>query len=264
MTMEIAPITDEQALWKQRFCLHHTVGYIARCNSHLGLVISNQSNIYQLYAWDIPCGTLRQLTKNSSGQAAGELSSDGRFVYYLHTEHGKNIGHFIQLDTDTGKQVDLIPNSSLYAGRGITSDWTNTTICYITTDDINGMQLFTQSITISSGNVPKQIYQTFDATTSSTISCSGDIVVIQTTSYTAGLQCNLLAFDTNNGGQQLRTFGDDIGITIGPKQFAPLPGDTRLLATSDRNHVNRPFIWNLRTGVKKIKSVQNTPRKVRM
>jgi hypothetical protein len=197
--MQIVPIIDEKAPWKQRFRLHHTTGYIARCNCRRGLAISKQSNIYQFYAWDVQSGKLRQLTKHPDGQSVGELSSDGRFVYYLNNKHGNSVGHYVRLDLDTGEQIDFMPDTSPYGGRGITSDWIGTTICYITADDTHDMQLFTQSSTITSNSVPRRIYQTFDEARASELSYGGELVVIQTTN--SKNECKLLAFDIENGGQ---------------------------------------------------------------
>src|SRR5439155_18146154 len=57
----------------------------------------------------------------------------------------------------------------------------------------------------------------------------------------------LLAIDTRTG-RQIREFWDGSENNAGARGFSPLPGDARLLASTDRSGARRPVIWNPRTG----------------
>ena len=82
--MLIKPQLDDQAIWKQRFRAPVIAGtLIAPANPTRGLAVGNATGTFQLYAWDIPAGTLRQLTERPTGIISAELSGDGRYVYYL-------------------------------------------------------------------------------------------------------------------------------------------------------------------------------------
>src|SRR5688500_14727774 len=94
---------DERAPWEQRFRVPRTLGaQVARREPAHGLVTSNRSGIFQLYAWEVATGQLRQLTNRPEGQVMGALSPDGRFVYYLNDELGNEIGHFARIPYQGG------------------------------------------------------------------------------------------------------------------------------------------------------------------
>ena len=76
--------TADDAPWKQRFRTPLTLGtQIAKANPGSGMAASNISGVFQLYAWDVASGELRQLTNRPEGQLFGALAPDARFVYYL-------------------------------------------------------------------------------------------------------------------------------------------------------------------------------------
>src|SRR5262249_21048723 len=78
------PQLDNSAPWKQRFRAPVIAStQIARLAPTRGLVVSNRSGVYQLYAWDVPSGELRQLTSRPEGVSSGVISQEGRYVYYL-------------------------------------------------------------------------------------------------------------------------------------------------------------------------------------
>jgi hypothetical protein len=71
---------DDKALWKERFGAPVVAWtQIARANPTRGLAVTNSSGKNQLYAWDVPSGTLRQLTDRPAGIQFGEISGDGRY-----------------------------------------------------------------------------------------------------------------------------------------------------------------------------------------
>src|SRR5690349_805519 len=119
--MLTAPQTDENAPWKQRF----RVPVIAwtRLAAQVpgrGLAASNQSGVYQLYAWDVPSSGLTQLTDLPTGKAGGILSPDGQYVYYLLDEQGNELGHYVRVPFAGGPPVDITPDLPPYASWGLT------------------------------------------------------------------------------------------------------------------------------------------------
>jgi hypothetical protein len=83
-------------------------------NHQRGLIISNRSGMYQLYAWIVPNGKLREFIQHSSGKEKGEISSDRRHVYYLNDIAGDETGHFVC--------VNLTPDAKLYSALDIQTD----------------------------------------------------------------------------------------------------------------------------------------------
>ena len=86
------PQLDNSAAWKQRFrAAVIASARIARLDPTRGLVVSNRSGVYQLYAWDVPTEELQQLTR-PEGMPFGVISRDGRYVYYFNDTKGNEIG----------------------------------------------------------------------------------------------------------------------------------------------------------------------------
>ena len=98
------PQLDNSAPWKQRFRAPIIArARIARLAPTRGLVMSNQSGIYQLYTWDVPTGELRQLTDRFEGLLYGVISPNGRYVYCFADTKGNEIGHFIRIPFEGGE-----------------------------------------------------------------------------------------------------------------------------------------------------------------
>ncbi|CAF1035723.1 unnamed protein product [Adineta ricciae] len=245
--MNSALLTDDNAMWKQRFRMHQYGGYLAKCNHQRGLVISNQSGIYQLYSWTVSNGQLRQLTNHSEGKRDGFISCDGRFVYYLNDTKGNETGHYTRIDVESGKEVDLTPEREPYSSLGFHTDGIGKTVAYLTTDHEKGCQLFTQCVTMDSIGEPNLIYETANLTINPILSYNGDLVVIETTDVKKGIGSILVVFDISNNRRLISTLDYGHGVNVVPKQFAPSPNDIRLLAKSNRTGANRPLIWNVRT-----------------
>ncbi|CAF4026296.1 unnamed protein product [Adineta steineri] len=245
--MNIAPITDENAPWKQRFRLFLSRGYLARCNYERGLVVSNKSGIYQLYSWNVSNGELRQLTQHTTGKEKGMISSDGQSIYYLNDTQGDEIGHLICINTETDEQIDITPDMKPYSIITMKTDYISRTLAYLISDKENGFQLFTRSMISTTFGPPNLIYQTSNFTENFAISYDGQLVVIETRDTEKGAGSNLVVFDTRNPEQHISTLDDGMDVNIVPKQFASLSNDTRLLAKSNRSGIYRPFIWNVST-----------------
>ena len=65
---------------------------IAKANPERGITVTNSSGVYQLYAWHVPSGELRQLTDRAEGVSFGFIAPDGKYVYYHHDEKGNENG----------------------------------------------------------------------------------------------------------------------------------------------------------------------------
>src|SRR5579862_8156982 len=107
---------DANAVWKQRFRAPKVIGsVVAAKNPARGAAVTNQTGIYQLYAWDVPTGALRQITTLPAGTRRGKISADGRYLYYHHDAQGNEIGHYQRVPFEGGDLEDLTPDLPAYA-----------------------------------------------------------------------------------------------------------------------------------------------------
>jgi hypothetical protein len=126
---------DNNAPWKQRFRAPIVAWTkIAPSNRERGLVANNTSGKFQLYAWDVPSGSLRQLTDRPAGILFGELSGDGRYIYYLDDKQGNEIGHFVRIPFENGESQDLTPDLPPYSSFAFASSGSGSHFGFVAAD----------------------------------------------------------------------------------------------------------------------------------
>ena len=238
---------DDQAPWKQRYRLPVIVrAEIAKSALTRGLAVGNQTGKYQLYAWDVPNGQLRQLTDRPEGILSGYLAPDGRSIYYLEDKGGNEIGHYVRVPFEGGEPEDITPQLTPYSSWSLDHSKDGTCLGFMAADN-TGFHIFccdTHQGRIS--NAPRLLYHHSKLALGPFLSSGGEIAVVASTERTQLSSYNLYAFDVVNG-QLVGELWDGEGASLEPIAFSPRPGDLRLLAKANRSGVFRPVIWNPRT-----------------
>ena len=239
---------DDKVPWKQRFRAPVFLWtQIAHANPMRGLAINNTSGKYQLYAWDVPSGALRQLTNRPTGIWFGALSGDGRYVYYLDDQQGNEIGHFVRIPFENGEPQDLTPDLPPYSSFAFASSGSGSHFGFMAADE-DGFHVYSLETRVNrSIGTPRQIFHSHKIAFGPTYSYEGEVAIVATTNRATVQHYNLLAFDTLSG-MPIAELWDGLGTSLEPLGFSPLRGDLRLAGTTNRSGVKRPFIWNPRTG----------------
>ena len=235
---------DDKALWKQRFRAPVVAwAQIARTDPTRGLAVTNSSGKYQLYAWDVPSGTLRQLTDWQAGIQYGEISGDGRYIYYLDDEQGNELGHFVRVPFENGEARDITPEWPPYSTLGYLSSGSGSHFGFVRCDD-DGFRTYSME-TKANGEIgaPLLLFHSSKMAFGPFYSYRGEVAVIATTDHATVQDFNLVAFDIATG-DQIAELWDGSGTSLDPILFSPLPGDLRLTGTTNRSGLKRPFIWN--------------------
>lgn len=239
--------SDDDALWIQRFRVPVVLWTeLARNAPARGVAASNLSGIYQLYAWHVPTGTLRPLTDQPQGVMFGHISPDGRFVYYFHDEGGTEIGHWVRVPWEGGAPQIVTPDLPPYAGYFISFSRDGRALGF-TAANRDGFRSYVMALG-SGGELGalRQIYHTQRMAFGPAISYDGAIGVIATTERSGTTDTNLLAFDLASEQPIGELWDPDASVEMAG--FAPVPGSTRLLGTTNRSGDKRPLIWDPRTG----------------
>jgi dipeptidyl aminopeptidase/acylaminoacyl peptidase len=214
----------------------------ARGNPDRGLVTSTQSGQYQLYAWDVKTGTLRQLTWKSEGVPFGAISSDGRYVYYMQDKAGDEIGHLVRMPWEGGPVEDLTPEMEPYSAFGMSTSRDGNLIGTVLSND-SGFHLVVFPVGNGDGTgMPRELHRSRKIMFGPALSHGGEIAVLTSTDRSGFQHSGLVAVDTASGRPVAELWED--GCSIGALGFSPLPGDFRLLATSTRTGYTRPFLWD--------------------
>ena len=238
---------DDKAPWKQRFRAPVVAWtQIAPANPTRGLAVNNTSGKYQLYAWDVPSGELRQLTEKPTGMLLGTLSGDGRYVYYLDDEKGNEIGHFVRVPFEKGEAQDLTPDIPPYSSFAFASSGSGSHFGFMAADE-EGFRIFSLETKPNDElGTPRPLFHSRKIAFGPTYSYDGEVTVIATTDRATLQHYDLLAFDTATG-EQIAELWDGPGTSLEPLGFCPKPGDLRLAGTTNRSGLKRPFIWNPHT-----------------
>ena len=249
-TLDLEP----NAVWKQRFrapCI--AWARVAHGNPSHGLVCSDRDGVFQLYAWDVDNGELRQLTDRPTGVVRGSLSADGESVYYLQDDGGNEAGHIVRLPFSGGEPVDLTPDLSPYGALWIAGSLSGS-LLGTTLSDSTGHRL----CVFAPGEAPRTIHESQALIGGPTLSYDGEIAVIGAFEGTGSMDPRLVAFDTETGEQVAELWdGEGTGHRLGT--FSPLPGDFRMLTTTSRSGFARPMIWNPCTGERHDLAVDHLP-----
>lgn len=239
---------DDAAPWKQRFRASRILWTaLAAGEPTRGLVASNLSPVVQLYTWDVPTGKLRQLTDRPQGQVLGIISSDGRFVYYHLDTAGNEIGHFVRVPFEGGPPEDITPDMPPYPALGLVSSRAGNLLALLSASAEGFTVSLLECAPDGKLSPPRPVHQSTSIILGLRLSTQGDLMVLASTARSGNLKTFLIALDTRTG-QAIAELDDGSENNVRPGAFSPLPGDERMLATTDRSGVARPFIWHPRTG----------------
>ncbi|MDX2077787.1 MAG: prolyl oligopeptidase family serine peptidase, partial [bacterium] len=222
---------------------------IAGNNPERGMVATNRSGITQLYAWETATGNLRQITNKPAGVVFGGISPDGEYIYYHDDEQGNEHGHYVRVPFGGGKPEDMSPDLPLYDSFSMSQSLNNRLFGFLAAGK-EGFQFYTTQVG-EKGELskPSLLYTSRALSVGPSLSYNADYAVIATTERSKSTDMCLMAFNlADASAQQTVLILEEAEGSIEPVGFAPLAGDTRLLATTDVSGYNRPLIWDVKTG----------------
>lgn len=242
---------ENDATWKRRFRTPNIVwSQIAGRNPERGLVCSNRDGVYQLYAWDVPSGDIRQVTFKPAGVMFGGISPDGSTIYYHDDEQGNEIGHYVRFsfERDANSAEDITPDMPPYASFSISQSLDGSRLGFLAAGP-GGFEMFTMPLD-ADGTIGQRspLYTSPALSFGPLLSFDGDYAVIATTERSQSTDLCLMAFNIGGPASDEALILEDDGGSLTPVSFAPISGDTRLLATTDVSGFGRPVIWDVRSG----------------
>lgn len=241
--------TTPAALWKQRFRAPKTYGWPAKCNPERGMAISNRSGVYQLYAWEPASGELRQLTDRPAGKAGGVLDPQGRHIYYHDDQAGDEIGHWVRLpwQAGIGGTEDITPDLPPYASWNLAFSRQGNRIG-INIAGADGFGVLAAPVD-DAGNIGAfgEVYRSTNLAFGPFFSEDGTLAAIMSTERTRRPQFGVVVVDITSGERVGELWEAGEG-SVDISTFSPLPGDTRLLFSSNASGNRRPLIWDVRSG----------------
>src|SRR5215213_7964981 len=238
MSSTSTALTEVEAPWKQRFRVERILwSALAEERPARGMAVSNRTGRFQLYAWEVPTGQLRQLTDRPEGVVFGLIDSLGRHVYYLDDTGGNEIGHLVRVPFSGSEPEDVTPTLPPYTTfGGLTSAAGN--LLAFTRADAEGFAL--TAVDLGTGgemSEPRVLFRSDQIMPSPVLSPHGDLAVVATPEHSTMQHYKLLAFDTHSGAQVAELWdGEGTSLEVGPfVRHSPTEnGDARLAGTTNR------------------------------
>ncbi|MDX1992917.1 MAG: prolyl oligopeptidase family serine peptidase [bacterium] len=242
---------EESAPWKARFRAPVVAAtQIATLNPVYGLAVANISGIYQLHAWNVDTGELRQVTHSPAGVIFGGISPDGAYIYY-HRDNGdgSEIGHWVRVPFAGGEEETLTPDLAPYSTRSISESLSGNMIGTNTASQDGFSMLLVQQDAQKRLQAPRLLYRSKRLSYGPLLTYDGAYAVIATTERSATMDHALYAFDVLEAESEatMKVLQEANG-GLRMVAFAPVPGDSRLLAGTDVSGFERPLIWDVKTG----------------
>ena len=169
------------APWRKRFTVPLVpISQVAGRNPARGLATSNQSGVYELHAWDVATGSMRQITDAPAGVVFGGISPDGRWIYYHKDQQGNEIGHFVRVPFEGGDPEDITPDMPLYSSFSLTQSMNGAILGFSTSTRDGDSQYVLPVAPDGTLGTRRRLHTSHRLTSGPTLSADGKYAVVDT------------------------------------------------------------------------------------
>lgn len=204
---------------------------------HRNLYSSDVSGVVEQYAWDRSTGSHRQVTDRPNGTLIGTLSPDGETIWWFADTDGDEFGVWMTQPFGGGEDTAAVPDvgPAYPAGLEIGDDLV---AIGRSTDDGSELWLAPR------GGTPRVIYRHADPASVDALTHVGDLLVISHSEHGDPRYPALRVLRTSDDAVVAEKW-DGEGRGLHASEFAPLPGDTRLLVGHERRGRDELLIWDV-------------------
>jgi dienelactone hydrolase len=242
--------------WKERYRAPQVLtSAVAWASPDRGIAATNLSGTYQLYCWDVPTGQLTQFTYRPEGIVQGMLAPDGQFVYYFDDQQGKEIGHFVRVPyaSQMAESTDITPDLPLFSlpssPGALAISRSGGRLALVAA---HGNEFHLYAIAAGSNGslrAPVEIWHSPRDVLSPVLSWGGEIAVVASDDRSGKGHFSLRAFDLERG-ESIAELEDGSESSVEPIAFAPVHGDYRLLAVTNRTGIETLLLWDPVSGIR--------------
>jgi Tol biopolymer transport system component len=198
-----------------------------------------------IYRWEVLSGKITPITR-PPGVGNYSLSPDGKWIYLMQDNHGNDIGHFIRLPIEGGDPEDLTPELSPFISYEIQVSGSGNSVGFTISDQEGFHTWIIGFQTNGQLGELRRVYETKAMTGPPVLSYNGEIAFLGMNYSTHGVNFRLAVLDSKTN-EMIGELLDGPGVNhigYGGMIPSPLPGDCRVLVSTDRSGLPRPLIWN--------------------
>jgi dienelactone hydrolase len=213
------------------------------------VLVSTETGVRQVHAWDRASGMRRQVTDHPVGVFFGSPTVDGEGVIWFEDETGDEAGRWLVQPFHGGETrpfLDGVPHG--WSG-GIAQ---TPGVVAVATNDRDGFHVFVAA----NGRPPTRVTGSDEAmwigggelggSSRGGLSADGSLLCLEHAEHGDPLHPALRVIESRTGaivGEQM-----DEHMTLFAACWSPLPGDARLALVHEREGDGRPALWDLSSG----------------
>ena len=241
-----------EATWKRRFRAT-TVMFPtwSRERPERLLYLSNAGGKFEVYAWDQATGERRQVTDRAEGtgyRVSSRLDPRGDWIWWFDDEKGNELGRWVREPWQGGPRETIAPQlAPAYSGRiaihsgGPAIDKRFAVIARSRSDE--GTSVYVAA----DGQAPRRIYAHEQSAFIDGLSRDGSLVALFHSENGDSRNRVLRIIDTDGACAAELSHGAGHGLSPSGG-WSPVAGDARYLAVHDREDVERPLLFDAKTG----------------
>ncbi|MPQ98037.1 prolyl oligopeptidase family serine peptidase [Modestobacter sp. I12A-02628] len=207
---------------------------------HRNVYASDRTGVVEQYAWDRTTGTHRQVTDRPNGTLVSTLSPDGSTVWWFADTDGDEFGVWMTQPFEGGPDTVALPEVQPAYPGGLEIG-SSVVALGRSTDD--GSELWVAPV----GGTPRVVYRHSEPASVDALSRDGSLLVISHSEHGDPRYPALRVLRTEDDGLVADKW-DGEGRGLHAVEFAPEPGDARLLVSHERRGREELLIWDVLSG----------------
>lgn len=229
-----------EAAWRRRFHAPRlSFPTWARDEPQRTLYASNASGKWELYAWDRRADRHRQITDRPEGTLAGRLDPTGERIWWFDDERGNELGRWIIEPFGGGDRRAAAPTLPPAYGAGLALARTFAVVG-ASRDDGTAVHL------VAGDGDPAPLYRHREHAWVSGLSRDETRICLNHSEHGDSRHPALRIIDLR--GATVADLWDGPGKGLWASEWAPVPGDQRLIVHHERRDLRRPLIWSVDGG----------------
>ncbi|WP_405442947.1 prolyl oligopeptidase family serine peptidase [Streptomyces niveus] len=196
-----------------------------------------------LTVWDAEKDVSRPIAGDYGDPRNAVLSADGTAILNLLDDNGSEMGHVWSLPVDGGPPDNLTPGLPPYTLRGIDVARTGD-LAVVSAVDGDGFSLLLLDTT--GERPPRRLFSSTAEAWNALVSADGKWAAVDTTDHNPGLRrfAVTVVSTSADGPETPLTLSDGPAEPVRGIRFSPVPGDDRLLVSTERTGHLRPCVWH--------------------
>jgi dipeptidyl aminopeptidase/acylaminoacyl peptidase len=207
---------------------------------HRSLYASDVSGVVEQYAWDRTADTHRQATDRPNGTLIGTLSPDGERIWWFADTDGDEFGVWMVQPFAGGEDRVAVPEVGPAYPAGLEIGDSLVAVGRSTDD---GSELWLAP----AGGTARVVYRHEDPASVDALTLDDELLVISHSEHGDPRYPALRVLRTSDDSVVAEMW-DGEGLGLHALEFAPLPGDRRLLVGHERRGREELLVWDVATG----------------